>query len=188
MIDGVTSPTERLLDLQSHPSLAAALALFDDLDPVSIEEMLGSWRGTDVETGHRLDGLLESYGWWGKRFDGPEEAYPLVFEDAHGRFDVDPAGVPPALVLRSSPLLHQRQLAAPARRLLRLRRTTRPKGRLRMVEHRDVVTATLVYDALPVVDHFREVDADTLLGVMDARGIDEPFVFLLSRAVPGSAR
>lgn len=183
----MTSPTERLRDLEGQQDPAAALALFDDLDAVTVEEMLGSWRGTDVATGHRLDGLLESYGWWGKRFDGPDEAHPLVFEDARRRFDVDPAGVPPALVLRSSPLLHQGQLAATARRLLRVRRTTRPKGRLRMVEHRGVVTGTLVYDALPVMDHFRKVDAGTLLGVMDARGIDEPFVFLLRRAVPGSA-
>jgi Domain of unknown function (DUF4334) len=35
-----------------------------------------------------------------------------------------------------------------------------------------VVTATMSYDALPINDHFRRVDADTVIGVMDVRSID----------------
>ena len=49
-----------------------------------------------------------------------------------------------------------------------------------MVEHRGIVTATMTYDALPVNDHFRRVDEDTLLAVMDLRG-SPPFLFLLRR-------
>ena len=43
---------------------------------------------------------------------------------------------------------------------------------LRMVEYRGVVTATMVYDRHPVFDHFRRVDDDTVLGVMDRKGED----------------
>ena len=180
MSDRPRTARERLAGLEGRRDLSAALALFDDLPAVRVEELLGSWRGSDVPTGHPFDGLLELYGWWGKRFDGPDEAHPLVFEDARGRFSVDPAGIPLALVDRFAGLLHGRRVAEAARTLRRLRRTTRPKARLRMVEHRGIVTATMTYDALPVNDHFRRVDEDTLLAVMDLRG-SPPFLFLLRR-------
>ena len=60
-------------------SARAALALFDSLAPLSVEEMLGDWRGRGVPTGHPFDGVLEALGWHGKRFDGPDHAHPLVF-------------------------------------------------------------------------------------------------------------
>ena len=41
--------------------------------------------------------------------------------------------------------------------------------------------AALLYDHLPIVDDFRRLDAHTLLGVMDARGISQPFFFTLRR-------
>ncbi|MGW8377527.1 DUF4334 domain-containing protein [Streptomyces sp. ODS28] len=52
------------------------------------------------------------------------------------------------------------------------------------VEFRGEVTATMVYDGQPVLDHFKAVDADTLLGVMNGKGVlDEGrhFYFLLER-------
>ena len=156
--------------------------MFDDLDAVTVDELTGRWRGSEIPTGHPLGGLLERYGWWGKRFDGREAAHPLVFADARGTFSVDPAGAHPALLVRVPALLRAEPAGALGRRVLKLRRTSRPKGRLRMVEHRGVVTGTLVYDALPVQDHFRRVDDDTLLGLMDARAVAEPFLFVLRRA------
>ena len=176
-----TGHAARLAALEQHGDLASALALFDDLPATNVEELLGQWRGSGLATGHPLDGLLERYGWWGKRFEGPDAAHPLVFEDAGGRFGVDPAGVPVGLVVRAGGLLRQEPLALLARRFRRLRRTTRPKARLRMVGYRGVVTATMVYDALPVLDHFRRVDADTLVGAMDARGLHAPFFFVVRR-------
>ena len=90
------------------------------------------------------------------------------------------------LLARSSGLLRQEPLALVARRVRRLRRTTKPKARLRTVEHRGVGSAAMVYDALPVLDHFRRVDADTLLAVMDARGVEQPFFFSLRREAAGA--
>ena len=37
------------------------------------------------------------------------------------------------------------------------------------------------YDALPIDDVFRKVDDDTLVGAMDARGLEAPFMFVLRR-------
>ena len=50
-----------------------------------------------------------------------------------------------------------------------------------MTEYRGIVTATLLYDALPVCDAFRRIDDDTLVGAMDARGLELPFLFVLHR-------
>ena len=50
-----------------------------------------------------------------------------------------------------------------------------------MTEYRGVVSATMCYDDLPIHDVFRLVDDDTVLGLMDLRGLEQPFVFFLRR-------
>lgn len=52
---------------------------------------------------------------------------------------------------------------------------------LRRVGHRGVVTATMVYDRHPIFDHFRAVDDDTVLGVMERKGDAMPLYFWLRR-------
>lgn len=54
-------------------------------------------------------------------------------------------------------------------------------AQLRMVEYRGVVTATMLYDDHPVLDHFRAIDDDTVLGLMDRKGEDAPLAFRLHR-------
>ena len=39
----------------------------------------------------------------------------------------------------------------------------------------------MLYNHLPIVDVFRRLDAQTLLGVMEARGISQPFFFTVRR-------
>jgi hypothetical protein len=39
----------------------------------------------------------------------------------------------------------------------------------------------MVYDALPIIDVFRRVGPDVLIGAMDMRGLTAPFFFLLER-------
>lgn len=174
--------TGRLQALQRGATPDEAMGFFDALPPVDVASLRGAWVGSGLPTGHVLDGLLESYGWHGKRFGGPDEAYPLVFADGRGRFSVDPAGLPVGLLPRLAERLHDPRVVASSRRLLRLRRTRRPAARLRMMAYRGVVTATMTYDALPINDHFRRVDDDTLLGVMDLRGVP-PFFFVLRREI-----
>ena len=42
---------------------------------------------------------------------------------------------------------------------------------------------TGLVDALPINDHFRRVDADTVIALMDFRTIGRPFLFVLRRAL-----
>lgn len=160
-----------------------ALAYFDSLPAVRVPELFGSWRGRGIPTGNPLDGLLERFGWLGKRFDGPDEAHPLLFAGGRdGVVAVNPALVPLPVLLGCPGLLRNPAAAAAFRLVLPLLRTGRPRARLRMTEYRGVVSATLCYDALPIHDVFRRVDDDTVLGVMDLRGLAQPFVFVMFRS------
>jgi hypothetical protein len=158
-----------------------ALAFFDGLSPLGLDELRGRWRGSGLHTGHRLDGLLEAFGWYGKQFDDPESVHPLLFEGLGGVVDVDsrylPMGLMTMMSARYATLL--RPAFAVGRQLLR---TRAPRARLRMMEHRGVVTATMIYDYAPIHDVFRRVDGDTALGLMDLRGVARPFFFVLRRA------
>ena len=64
---------------------------------------------------------------------------------------------------------------------LPLLRTREPRARLRRVEHRGVLSTAMIYDGLPVLDLFRAAGPATLLGLMDTRGMPQPFFFLLER-------
>ncbi|WP_233492213.1 DUF4334 domain-containing protein [Blastococcus sp. TF02A-30] len=157
------------------------LAEFDAAPAVAVEEMLGRWRGSGVPTGSPLDGLLESYGWYGKEFVDTETVHPLLFGTRSGPRPVDPALVPIG-VLRDRPAVaHARATRLAFRAVRPLVTTTKPRARLRAVEHRGVVTAAMVYDALPIIDVFRRVDDGSVLGLMDLRGLPEPFFFRLTR-------
>lgn len=160
-------------------SPARALEIFDSLPAVTVGEMRGQWSGAEVPTGNPLDGLLRAYGWRGKRFGAADGVDPLLFGAPGQTFAVDPAFIPLRLALKLPRLVRHSAVAIPARRILPLLKARRPGARLRMVEYRGVVTATMIYDARPVNDHFRRVDERTLLGAMDLRGLAEPYFFLL---------
>ncbi|MEU8899756.1 DUF4334 domain-containing protein [Nocardia sp. NPDC048505] len=157
-----------------------AWALFDRLPAAPVAEVTtGRWRGEELDTGHPWAGVLVESGWYGKQFDDADTVHPLLFADPAGTvFAVDPRRVPLGLA---------GQVPLPAIRALRktLRytgfalRTGKPTARLRDVGYRGVVSAAMVYDHLPIIDHFRRVDAHTLLGVMDLRGLTEPYFFVL---------
>lgn len=67
------------------------------------------------------------------------------------------------------------------------RATANGEASLWMVEFRGEVTATMIYDGLPVLDHFKMVDGDTLFGIMNGKGdvFDKegwPLYFILDRS------
>ena len=161
---------------------AEALAFFDSLPAVEPGEMLGRWRGSGLRTGSPLDGLLEAYGWYGKEFLDEETVHPLLFSDRSGRpRAVDPSLLPMALLRDYAGFLQFWPLRTAMTSLRPLLYTSRPKARLREIEHRGVVTAAMVYDSLPIIDVFRRVDDDVRLGAMDMRGLPAPFLFVLRR-------
>ncbi|MBU1383567.1 MAG: DUF4334 domain-containing protein [Alphaproteobacteria bacterium] len=160
---------------------AAALDAFDSLPIVTPEAMIGTWRGGELPTGHPLDGLLAFYGWRGKRFVDAERVDPLLFGREDEVLALDPARLPLGLAL-ALPRIARTDAARGLFRLVQPLISTRaPKARLRSVAHRGLVSAAMIYDDLPIIDHFRQIDADRVLGLMDLRPTPEPFFFLLTR-------
>lgn len=159
-----------------------AWELFDRLPAARVAEVTGArWRGEELDTGHRFAGVLVASGWYGKQFDDPESVHPLLFADESGSvFAVDPRRVPLGLAGKV-PLAGVRTVRKLLPVLGPVIRTRRPAARLRDIEYRGVLSAAMVYDQLPIIDHFRRVDIDTLLGVMDMRGMGEPYFFVLRR-------
>jgi hypothetical protein len=159
-----------------------ALALFDSLAPVGMDTMRGSWRGEGFATGHPLDGALEACHWAGKRFDSDEHVHPLVFATWAGALSVRPGWVAPFLPLvMRFPWLKSRPFAALARAGLPLLATRRSRARLRLVQFRGQLSATMVYDEVPIHDVFRQLAGDAVLGLMDCKGMERPYFFVLRR-------
>jgi len=160
-----------------------ALAYFDELEPVNVAFMLGSWRGKGFPTGHKMDGLLENYNWYGKTFESSEDVHPLVFKRTNGStVRLNPIWFPMSAVRRT-------RLATSGLSRFTFNiatyflKTGKSRARLRMTEYRGKVSATMVYDQKPINDVFRKVDENRVLGVMDlkAKGY-KPFFFVLERA------
>ncbi len=139
----------------------AACRLFDALDPIDPTEMIGTWKGSELPSGHPMDGWLEKTGWYGKAFHSAEHVDPLLFKSPFGKpFPLHP--FPPALIVN---LLNDARGAA----------------RLRKMEWRGKTSAVMIYDQLPIQDHFRKVNDDVLMGMMDCKGMNRPYFFLLAR-------
>lgn len=170
------------LATQASVSPDDAMALFDSLEPVGIDFMLGRWRGKGFPTGHRMDGLMEHLQWYGKAFESSESVHPLVFQRNNGELiHLNPIWFPIRAARRS-----RLAMSRTARRLfsvaMPLFKTRQPAARLRMTEYRGKVSATMVYDYKAINDVFRKIDENRVLGVMDCKGEQGyPFFFVLER-------
>lgn len=155
-----------------------ALNLFDSLPRVSPEFMFGRWKGFEIETGHPMDGLLVPSGWYGKMFLSHEEVHPLIFfgSDKTELYAVNPKLIPFNMQLPKGERLGS--LMNMARIVLE---TTESKARLRNLEYRGSVSATMIYDDIPVMDTFVKIDDNRVLGVMDLKGQPLPYFFGLER-------
>lgn len=160
-----------------------ALEIFDRLDTVAINFMLGSWKGTGFPTDHPLDGALEAYHWHGKRFDDAESVYPLIFKTLSGNTAiVNPVWMMPVIGLVDRlPIPKSQTVGRFFQMCIGLFATRRSGARLRLTHYRGKESATMIYDALPINDVFRKVDENTVLGVMDLKGVKQPFFFVLQR-------
>ncbi|MBC9712653.1 DUF4334 domain-containing protein [Streptomyces sp. TRM66268-LWL] len=128
-------------------------AIWAQLECVRPEEILGSWRGSEFDTGHVMNGQLDSVEWYGKTFVSLLDVKPLMCRDGDG-------------VLYSHVELGKGEAS------------------LWSVEFRGETTATMVYDGQPVFDHFKKVDDDTLMGIMNGKGVLDQgrhFYFSLDR-------
>lgn len=164
-------------------STEEALKLFDQLETVNLEFMMGQWQGYGLHTDHPMDGLLEAFDWYGKQFVDADQVHPLLFLDRRNNiFKVTPN---PTLINLAIPLNFPNNKAMQLLFNLshRLMKTEKSKARLRMMEYRNQVSATMIYDYLPIHDTFRKVDENTVFGLMDFKSVKPPFFFALKRDV-----
>ena len=162
---------------------ADALAWFDRLDGLPVEAMLGRWRGVSLATAHPLDGLLEALGWYGKAFEAVDRVHPLLFRTAAGApVPLDPSRLPVGLALRAPGLARSPAVRRAFRAALPLLRTRRHAARLEERPFRGTSSAAMVYRRQPIVDHFRKIDDERVLGAMVLRDPGQAyFYFLLTR-------
>ncbi len=160
-----------------------ALELFDSLEPVDIEFMVGRWQGDGYPTDHPLDGLLEVFHWYGKHFESSEDVHPLLFSNRRGKLvRVNPGYMKTSFALAEHMSKFKSKTAGKIFQLLMpLFSTSKSRARLRMTEYRGNTSATMIYDQLPINDVFRKLDDNTVLGVMDNKIVEDPFFFKLTR-------
>ena len=132
--------TFAVLTARADPIADAELdALWETLQPASIDDMIGEWKGGEFATGHRANGFMKRLNWFGKTFHSASDAKPLVCLDADGQ---------------------------------KFSNVEAMKGEasLWLEDFRGEVTATMVYDGAPIHDHFKKVDENTVMGIMNGKG------------------
>jgi hypothetical protein len=164
-------------------STEKALEIYDSLEPIDVGFMLGIWKGEGFHTDHPMDGLLEAYNWYGKRFETIEDVHPLLFSKLGGGVAyVNPAFIGSLLGLMDRVPMPK---SAAAGRLFQLAMplftTSKSRARLRMTNYRGKTSATMIYDQLPINDVFRKIDENSVFGIMDLKGMKKPFFFILRR-------
>lgn len=128
-------------------------AIWAPLPTVTVDEILGDWRGGELPTGHPMDGQLEKVRWHGKWFRSRHDVAPMVCRDDDGN------------------LCSNKEIG-------------KGEASLWEVGFRGEVTASMVYDGQPVIDHFKRVDEKTLMGIMNGKTSlvrDKHFYFYLVR-------
>jgi hypothetical protein len=172
------------LQARSPVSTEAALAFFELLEPVDLEFMLGRWRGSEFPTNHPMDGMLKVANWYGKEFVSPDCVHPLLMRDS--RQNICKIAASPLLFKLFQRISFPKSEAwQPIYTLLNtLSKTEDSQARLRLMDYHGQVSATMVYDALPIHDIFRKVDDNTVFGLMDYKHSAQPFFFVLQRDSP----
>jgi hypothetical protein len=174
-----------LQSLLSAPAMttAEALSFYDSLEPVNLAFMTGRWQGSGISTNHPMDGILEMIRWYGKEFIDEETVHPLLFQNTQGeifKLKPDPTVMEISLNFR----INRHPWMAPGLRwFTSFFKTEVSQARLRMMENRGVVTATMIYDYLPINDSFKKIDDNSVFGLMDYKLIPQPFFFLLQRCM-----
>jgi hypothetical protein len=128
-----------------------ALELFDSLEPVDIDFMIGQWQGDEYPTDHPLDGLLKVFHWYGKQFESGEDVHPLLFLNRRGKLvPVNPGYMKPSFALAEHLNKFKSKSAGNIFQLfLPPFSTSKSRARLRMTAYRGKTSAD---DLRPVAD------------------------------------
>ncbi|MBF9318517.1 DUF4334 domain-containing protein [Mycobacteroides chelonae] len=130
----------RFAELRGHRDVSPADLdeIWAALDTARAEDMLGSWKGDEFHTGHKMNGQLAAARWYGKIFRSINDVEPIVCYDDEGK------------------LFSNNDLSLGG-------------ATLWDIEFRGEVTGTMVYDGQPTFDHFKWVDENTLMGIMNGK-------------------
>ncbi|APG87422.1 DUF4334 domain-containing protein [Sinorhizobium americanum] len=159
-----------------------ALEEFRSMPPIAPREMVGLWKGHGIPTGHPFDGVLENLGWFGKRFTPEMRADALLFRSGDRRLvAVDPKWIPLRLALRFHEVGRMRMASNLFSYLQRRLRAKGPVASMKTMVFGGVESAAMVYDDQPIVDHFRRIDAEMIMGAMTIKGDERIYFFELQR-------
>lgn len=125
-------------------SAETLLPLFEQLEPVDTEFMLGTWKGGKFDGGTEPDPI----NWYGKRFNSTTDVEPLLVTDAEGKVQTF---------------------------------TKLGGAQMREITYNGVTSAALIYDTQPIMDYFRKVNDNVVIGLGDIKGKPANFVFHLTR-------
>lgn len=125
-------------------SAETLLPLFEQLEPVDTEFMIGTWKGGKFDGGKEPDPI----NWYGKRFSSTTDVEPLLVLDAEGKVQTF---------------------------------TKLGGAQMREIKYKGVSSAALIYDSQPIMDYFRKVNDDVVIGLGDIKGKPTDFVFHLTR-------
>ena len=167
--------------LHNRTSQEEAFAYYDQLESVELAMMQGLWKGKELHTGHPMEGLLGICRWYGKKFDDKENIYPLVFEtDKHKLYYANPRMMSLNVPFEKIP---KSIISGLFKIVYPFIGTKKSKARLRMIEYRGKVSASMVYDQLPIIDIFRKVDDNTVIGIMDMKhsSTNKSYFFILNK-------
>ncbi|WP_082098965.1 alcohol dehydrogenase catalytic domain-containing protein [Demequina iriomotensis] len=91
---GTAATRVRAIAAAGHGDADELAALWDVLPAVRSDDLRGLWRGTGIDTGHRVHAMLTRASWYGKDFVDGAHVQPLVCRDAAGalRADAELAG------------------------------------------------------------------------------------------------
>ena len=159
-----------------------ALEFFNSLDTVAPDELWGTWVGGEIETGHPMDGMLTAVGWQGKTFIDMENVHPLLYKiGKNGKVKYADVAKLPIATFMSWP----RPLIKAIFPFVAPFVTTKNScTRLREVMHEGKLSATMVYDEIPMLEIFRRIDDNMLLGLADMKSVpDAKFYFTLKDRV-----
>ena len=158
-----------------------ALETFRRLPPIEPHEMVGLWKGRGIPAGHPFDGVLENLGWFGKRFTPDMRADALLFRFGERRLvAIDPARIPLRLALRFHDVGRVRVARNLFSYLQRGMRARGPVASLKTIVFAGVESAAMVYDDQPIVDYFRRIDDERIMGAMTIRGDNRIYFFELA--------
>ena len=164
-----------------------AFVFYDSLETVGNDELWGLWKGTELITGHPFENLLTAASWYGKRFISPEEVYPLIFENSDGRlYAGNPFLIPITFPFDKIPFKDKVVYGA-MKVVGPIISTKKSSARLREIKYRDKVSSAMVYDSKGIIDVFRKIDNNTLMGIMDIKGMatEKSYFFVLDRVQGG---